>query len=86
MFRNTVFGRNLLKISHYHYQDQRNKSSFIEKFKQNQLPLWAGLSVIGFFQYRRIRSKHEQELNDALEQGKLIKIEEEVPWKVKRYS
>ena len=76
---------NILKLSRLNFQRQRrqNQSTFIEKFKQNQLPLWAGLSVIGLFHYRRIRRKHEQEINDALEQGKLEKIEDVIPWKVR---
>ena len=51
----------------------RNHSTFIEKFKQNQLPLWAGLTVIGVLHYRRLRQKHEEEINDALKQGILDK-------------
>jgi len=86
MFRSTVFGRNMLKLTRHDYQRRQNQSSFIEKFKANQLPLWAGLSVIGLFHYRRIRRQHDEEINNALEQGKLKKIEVDVPWKIQLYN
>ena len=84
MLRGVLCSRKLLQISRCNHQRQRNQSSFIQKLRENQLPLWAGLSVIGFFHYRRIRKRHDQEISDALEQGKLTKIEENVPWKVKK--
>ena len=60
--------RPFMKLSRMNFQRQghQNHSTFIEKFKQNQLPLWAGLSVIGLFHYRRLRQKHEEEINDGL--------------------
>ena len=81
--------RPCLKLSRMNFQRQgrhQNQSTFIEKFKQNQLPLWAGLTVIGVLHYRRLRQKHEEEISDALKQGKLEKNQEDIPWKIHLYN
>ena len=37
---------------------------------------------LGSFSNKILCPRHDEEINNALEQGKLKKIEEDVPWKV----
>ena len=61
-------------------------NSFIERWKQNTIPVWAGLSVIGIVQYLKIRKRHEDEINLALEEGRLQKVDVDVSFKVRLYN
>ena len=64
----------------------RNQSNVSAKLKENQFPIFGGITVIGIFHYFRIRRQQNKELQVALESGKLEKIKEDVSWKISFYN
>ena len=65
---------------------QRNQSSYYQAWKKNPLPFWAGISMIGAIHFINVQRKKNQEIQEALESGKLIRIENDQSLKVKLYN
>ncbi len=61
-------------------------SNYLSLWKKYPVPIWAGLTVIGFVQYRRIRHAHDEALKEALESGRLCADPSVKSWKVKAYN
>ena len=102
MFRRNIFLlKNLFQnhkrppvVIHRHQSSYDQNSifyTFLNTWKQHPLPIWGGISVIGFVHYFRIRREHEQETQIALAEGRIKKNElnsgeKEEPFKVRLYN
>lgn len=79
--------RNVLVIKNsVKWQCHKHKSDFVQKLKANQVPIWAGLSVIALFQLNRIRTAQNEALEELLKSGRLEKVSENNPLKVHAYN
>jgi hypothetical protein len=72
-------------------QQIREKSSavkgYFELCRKYPVPIWAGLTVIGLVQYRRIRKNHDDAVKEAVEAGKISKTSSTVTkWEIKAYN
>ena len=65
---------------------RRNQSSYYETWKKYPLPFWAGISMIGVVHFINVQRKKNREIQEALESGKLVRIENEQSFKVKLYN
>lgn len=86
-----VFRSVLLKSRHFNQFTRKNSNhasdGFMKKLKENQIPIWAGLSIIGIFHYRRLRKSFDDQLAEALSRGELVKTEEPItPFKISLYN
>ena len=68
------------------HRQSSNSASFVTKLFGNPAPIWAGLGIIGAFQYYRIRKRNEKEISLALEEGRLQKVDVNVSLKVRIYN
>ena len=64
----------------------RSQSTFVSTLKENQIPIWGGLTVVGIFHYFRLRRQQEKEFNELVASGKLEKINADVSWKISFYN
>lgn len=85
-FRSSIF----LRPARFNQVPRKNinhdSNDFIKKLKDNQIPIWAGLTIIGIFHYRRIRKSFDDQLNEALSQGKLTKNDSTPAFKISLYN
>ena len=65
---------------------RRNQSSYYQTWKKYPLPFWAGISMIGAIHFLNVQRKKNQEIQEALESGKLIRIQNDQSLKVKLYN
>jgi hypothetical protein len=86
-----IIFKNSVKPQQIRQNSSGEKSSavkgYFELWRKYPVPIWAGLTVIGLVQYRRIRKNHDEAVKEAVEAGKISKTSTTVTkWEIKAYN